>query len=269
MTLRTVTGLTTGILLTLLAAGCKNSDATGTPVPGQKADGTAAPKKEAAAPLGKPEVTMDATAWHAEFKKDPNAAKQKYKDKVIELTGTIDDVEDDSKGKVGYVCLKVMGDHLRVRVATKDKKPWLTVAPGSQVRVKGKVPESGRPGELFEGEVVDPGAVKPTFLTAEQIAKEYAADRKATVEKYQNKRMNVEGSIIEKGKSQNCEVQVKLKGQGDIVVSCCFAGVANEIKLLLDAAEPGQKLKVFGFLEFDDSNKKIILLSACALTEVQ
>jgi hypothetical protein len=114
---------------------------------------------------------------------------------------------------------------------------------------------------------VDLGAVKPTFLTAEQIAKEYAADPKATREKFQNKGANVEGEIIEIGKEQYCDVRVRLKGHGDIVLSCCFSGDLN--KQVFAAAKPGQKLKVYGFLEFDDSNKKIISLSACYLTEIQ
>jgi hypothetical protein len=254
-----MTGLAAGVLFTLIAVGCKKSDATGTTGGEQQTE-------VVAGLLGKPDVSMDATAWHAEFKKDANAAKRKYMGKVVELTGTIDDVEDDFKHRFGYVCLKVTGD--RVRVATKDKKPWLTVAPGSQVKVKGKVQESGRPGELFEAEIVDPGTVKPAFLTAEQIAKEYAADRKAAAEKYQNKRVNVEGEIIEMGKSQYCDVQVKLKGQEDIIVSCCVSGDIN--KQVLDAAKPGQKLKVFGSLElYDDPAKKIILLGNCALTEVK
>jgi hypothetical protein len=264
---RTMIGLA-GILFVAFAAGCKKSDTTGATGAESKKDGAAAdPKKEAAAPLGKPDVTMDAVAWHAEFKKDNKAAKQKYKGKVVELTGTVRDLTDDPYGNVGYIYLEVKGDILGVRVATKDKKPWLTVAQGSQIKVKGKEPEAGLPADLFEAEIVDAGP-NPAMLSAEQLAKEYTADRKATAAKYNEKRVNVEGEVVEKGKSQYCDVQLKLKGAGEITISCCFGGAANTQGL--GAAKPGQKLKVFGTLSLlDNPNEKVIHLNTCALTELQ
>src|SRR6516162_6619819 len=119
--------------------------------------GTNEPTTTKPEPLGKPDVTLDAVAWKKEFEKGQQAAEQKYKDKVIELSGVVSMISDDPFDTVGYVHLDVPKDILGVRCVTTDKKPWLTLSVGSKVKIKGKSSPGGLPGDLLGAEISDPG----------------------------------------------------------------------------------------------------------------
>jgi hypothetical protein len=266
MTNRSLLGLAVGALLAALAAGgCTKKDEGSAKGPPAGAE----PKRDAYnEPLGAPEVTVTPAEWHAEFKKDSKAATAKYKGKVVELAGEVSTVSGDPYDNVGYVFLKVPGDILGVRCATRDKKPWVKVSPGSQVKVRGRISGTYSTGDLDPAEITEAGPNPGVVISAQQLAKEFAADRKAAREKYDNKSAYVDGEITEKGSSQYCGIQLKLKGEGDAYVSCCFGKAANTKPL--ESAKPGQKVKVFGTLSVIDGEKqKEVYLNTCELTELQ
>src|SRR6266849_2425185 len=70
--------------------------------------------------LGEPDFQLDVAQWHAEFAKDTKAAVEKYKGKIVELSGTVEFVAEDRSEHVGCVFLKVEGAPLQDRCATTD-----------------------------------------------------------------------------------------------------------------------------------------------------
>jgi hypothetical protein len=227
------------------------------------------PRKLVIQPLGQPDVAVDPAAWHAEFKKNPKAALAKYKDKVVELAGTVKGVGEDPHGQVGYVYLAVEGSLLGIRCATADKTPWRKVAPGSKVKIKGKVEEEvggGRLGSLFPAEIVEAGPNPAPILAAPELAKEYAADRKAVREKYDAKWVYVEGEVTEKKSPQEGgAVRLTLKGDKGISIDCGFPAESN--KKALEAVKVGSSVKVLGQLSvFADEQDTGVALTFCQLT---
>jgi hypothetical protein len=229
--------------------GCGKSGDTGTAT-------TGAPQATEAS--NQADYTMDVAQWHAEFSKDPTAAVEKYKGKVIDVSGTVEYVSEDPIQQVGCVFLKVDGPPLQDRCATNDKKPWLKVSPGSKVKIRGKIPEFGLPCDLVGAEIVEAGPDPAVVVSAEALAKEYAADGKAATTKFDDKWAHVEGEVVEKTTSQDCAVLLRLKGDNDVAVSCCF-GERN--KKAVEGVKPGAKVKVFGQLSLW-KEKEVILNSS-------
>jgi hypothetical protein len=258
MTARFAIGSVSFVLCAALcASGCgKTGDSTAGP-------GSADPPTAAhAGSSGQADFSLDASQWHAEFSNDPTAAVEKYRGKVIELSGTVEFVSEDPAEQVGCVYMKVDGPPLQDRCATMDKKPWLKVSPGSTVKLRGKVPDFGLPRDLVGAEIVETGPNPAVVISAPQLAKEYAANGKAATEKFDDKWAHVDGEVLEKAMSKDCAVLLKLKGEDDVIVSCCF-GERN--KRPLEQVKVGTKVKVFGQLSL--WKEKEVLLNSPILSE--
>ena len=105
-------------------------------------------------------------------------------------------------------------------------------------------------------------AMKPT--TAVKLTKTYATNRKAAKEKYREKWVNLEGEIIDAKVVAGNDMIVRLKGDGDLIVNCSI------VKNGLEAAKPGQTVKVFGQLNVADADSvKVVYIYATALTELK
>jgi hypothetical protein len=213
------------------------------------------PTSSAPASLVKVDYTLDVGQWHAEFGKDPKAAFGKYNGKVVELTGEVEWVSEDPSQQVGCVYLRVEGAPLQDRCATIDKQPWLKVSPGSKVRIRGKMPEYGLPRDLEEAEIVEAGPNPALVMSAQQLTTEYAADRKAGNDKFDEKWAILEGEVVEKGPAKDCAVQLKLKGTDDVTVRC---GFGDRNKKPLDAVKVGSRVKVFGQLSIWKENEIVV-----------
>jgi hypothetical protein len=266
MSIRPFLVLVVGMLLAAgVAPGCSKKDET--PAKGG-AGGKEKEQGKAAQALGQPDVTMAAEAWNAEWKKDKDAAAARYKGKVVELSGTVQGADDDPYGEVGYVYLKAKDNLIGVRCATRNKKPWTKVSPGSEVKVRGRVPDFGLPGDLYEAEIVDAGPNPGVVITALELTREYAADRDAAAKKYHDKWAYVSGEVAEKTSSNFCKVLLKLKGEGDLTVACC-TGAASDTKAL-DALKAGANVSMFGKLAvFSDPKRKEVGLDMAKLTEAK
>src|SRR4051812_21276940 len=81
----------------LAASGCNKTD-SGNSSKDSTNQGTGKPVDTNKAA----DVTVDAKAWHAEWKKDKVAAAKKYQGKVIEVSGVVANVESDPTGQGGY-----------------------------------------------------------------------------------------------------------------------------------------------------------------------
>jgi hypothetical protein len=257
--------------LAWLVSGCSKSVPTadsGSPPGGEKPAGHTA-GVVSGKPIGKPlkaDVSLTPDEFHAEYKKDPKAVQDKYMDKVIELSGVVSMVTDDPFNTFGYIFLEVKGNLVGVRVATLDRKPWLKVSEKSTVKVWGKI-DTTLPG-LYQAWVIESGPNPALTITANDLAKEFKADKKAASAKYHDKFAHVEGVVAAVGKAEFCPVQVTLKTDNDVLVKCCFGGASflDPVKAL----KPGKKVKVFGKLAvFDFDESKEVSVDMCLLSFVE
>jgi hypothetical protein len=261
MSARPLLALAAGLLvITLAAPGCSKKEE---PPKGGGPPADGGGKGSAPQALGKPDLTVTPAEWRAEFKKDPEAARAKYKDKVVEMSGTVSSVRPDPYGEVGYVNLDVPNDFEGVRCVLADKKPWTKVSPGSKVKVKGR--SSDRTGgDLSPCEIVEAGPNPAVVISAQELAKQFAADRKAARKKYDEKWAHVKGEVAEKIADK---VALRLKGEGGISVLCYFP---QPYKQMLDAVKAGSKVDLFGELSvFDGPQDKEVTLNKCVVTDVK
>jgi hypothetical protein len=230
-------------IVLVFTLGCAKKDGTTQP-------GGDSPRANAASgadlATAKADFTLAAADWLKEWKNDSKAAQAKYKGKTVELQGEVRSTSEDPYGNVGYVFLTVEGETLGVRCATSDKEPWLMVGPGCKVKMKGKAAESGLSGDLYPCVIAESTPNTTQTITAQQLTKEFTADKKATKEKYDGKLLIVEGELVNKGKSEFCALLVELKGEGNTKVLCCCGAMSEDQRKRNDALKIGQKIKVCG-----------------------
>jgi hypothetical protein len=201
----------------------------------------------------KPDHTFTAQAWFEECKKDPAAAKAKYKDKVIEVEGEVSSVVDQTTNPpMALIHLKVEKDILGVRADCTPADLWKTVFPKSKTVVRGYHGENSfLTGELYPCVVVKTDGKVESFKAAE-LAAEVSKDRKAAAEKYKEKWCWVEGKMLST-KKDNLGVNILvIEGVGKDNIEC---GIPAEAAAKFKALKPGATVKVFGELtvfEFSD-----------------
>src|SRR4051794_16467528 len=229
---------------------------------GGKADPGAPPKADLA--RAKADVTMDAESWHAEWAKGIEAASNKYKGKIVELSGVVDHPSDDPYCKVGYIYLKIKSGGIGPRCALDDPAPWLKVGPGCTIKIKGVVPEFGSAGSLYPCIVVESSPNTCQEITAVQLAKEFAADKKAAEDKYRDKWLIVVGELTGKEPSKIDEgrfIYLILKGDGGVGVKAYVPHNTDERKKANDDLKSGQKIKVCGEARLDLNGKDLQISS--------
>jgi hypothetical protein len=217
-------------------------------------------------PLGKPDYVMDVDKWHAEFKKDKDAAEKKYNGKVIELAGVVKWLVHDYHEDSGPVWLRTPGGGVSIRADMKDKMPWLKVSPGSKVTVRGIC--AGVSEVLLSAEIVSAGPNPGIVISAQQLTKEFRTDRKAATSKYEEKSAYLDGQLVQKRRIEN-RFELVLKGDQDWTFTCDFRNVGDNLSKIIDSAMPGQKVKVFGQIHISDEDKNNIWLYQSCLTELK
>jgi hypothetical protein len=230
--------------------------------PSEKTDPGVPPKADLARATAA--VATAADSWHAEWKKDREAAAKKYKGKIVELSGVVDHPGDDPYCRVGYIWLKIKKDAFGVRCALDDPAPWLKVGPGCTIKIKGVVPEFGLDGDLYPCVIVESSPNTCQEITATQLAKEFAADKKAAEEKYRDKCLIVEGELTGKEPSKIDEgrfIYLTLKVDGAVGVKGYVANNSEELRKANDGLKAGQKLKVCGKAGLDLAGKNVEISS--------
>jgi hypothetical protein len=241
----------------LSGAGCGKTQEQAAPTPaGPSAPGGDSDKAKPKVDLAKasPDVTTDAESWHAEWKKDAEAARKKYKGKIVELSGVVEHPDDDPYGRIGYIWLKAKSDILGPRCALDDTAPWLKVGPGCTIKIRGTVPDFGLSGDLYPCVIVESSPTTCLEITAARLAKEFAADKKAALDKYEKKWLIVEGELTGKEPSKIDEgrfIYLTLKGDGAVNVRCYIANNSDYQRKANEDLEVGQKMKVCGELGTD------------------
>lgn len=188
------------------------------------------------------DFTLTAEAFYKEYQADKGAAERKYKGKVIELTG-----ETDGHGRniseEAFVSLKVEKQLIGVRCFTADDQPWGKAVKGQKVKVKGKWPEFTISAALVYCVFVETGEYKGISITAAALAKEYEADRAATVKKYDHKHLVLSGEVAAKEFNSAGAATIQFKVDGKIKVNCSFTAFEKDAT---KAIKVGQKLTVVG-----------------------
>ncbi|MBP3958692.1 hypothetical protein J8F10_25890 [Gemmata sp. G18] len=184
----------------------------------------------------KPDVVITAEEWakQSEDAGKPSAPFDKNVGKIVDLTGVVKNVGV-------YLALETTPDRLPLIVPTTEKEPWKKVFPGQTVRLRARI------NELVHWEIIDVKGAMPDKFTAEQLAREVAADKKGMESKYKDKYIIVSG-IIEKAEvSEYGHAYVTLKSpSGGGVVKCFFSGSLGSEKARNKSFQPGMKLVAVG-----------------------
>jgi hypothetical protein len=213
---------------------------------------------------GKADFTLDADTWQAEWEKDKKAAKEKYKGKIVELSGVVDRANDDPYLKNGYIYLKLKKSLFGLRCTLDDLAPWLTVAPGCTIMLKGIASDIYSDGQLYPCVIIQSSPNTCLEITASQLAKEFTKDKDAAVKKFHDKRLIVEGELASKEPSKLDKGQfiyLTLKGDGAVSVRCYVANNTSDRQQANDSLKVGQKLKVCGEADID-VNAKVATISS-------
>jgi hypothetical protein len=244
--------------MSLFAIGCSRGANDGS----QASPSDTQPSGARASGSGSTNVVMTAEDFSAEWLKNSKDV-DKYKDEVLELTGTVEYAVD--KGTevgldMGCVHLAAPGAPNGFPCFTTDKEPWLRVCSGSTVKIRGVVLEEfGDPVSsnacLWKlGQTREYKPRRSNYVTAE-----FAADlQKATAKYIENpefkshkKQLYLEGEVLEQPAETTAFKLLKLRGDGMWVIECHFIEPHRKKTASL---MPGTKVKVLG--EIDDSPEK-------------
>ena len=114
---------------------------------------------------------------------------------------------------------------------------------GQKIKLKGKFPESAYGTPLMDCVIVELSPSPVIVLSAEQLAKEYAANSEAAKKKYQDKYLRVTGEIVDRQINSAGAVAIYLKGADKVRVVC---GVTSLEKNLTRSLRIGQQLTLVG-----------------------
>src|SRR5262249_8818295 len=190
-----------------------------------------------------------------QFTKDKKATKKKYESAALELSGTIGVIVKGYEGEA-FLIFSTKGEDpvSRVSALMVDPEPWAKLSPGQKVKLR-RTCRFTPYQALFESVIVEAGPNPAVVITAERLAEEYAADRKATVDRYLKKYFILSGEVEKKEEHKSKFIAVYLKGKNGIRVECGFPGdsiycpMAESIKI-------GQKVRVFGEFSLIEKQKK-------------
>lgn len=263
------------LLLTVVSAGCgKPADppaAVTQPLgaepaqakPDQPKD-TPGPKQTADKEVPVPVYSAEAFYKLAKSMLDDEAVFERHKGKLVEVTGEVEFVGRTTES-YPHLMLKVEGhEFLGVMCRTVDPEPWVKVAPGQKVRIKGRCPDflSVLPC-LLSGEVVEASEYTAIRLTALDLAKEQATNSKLTESKYYGKPMVVTGEVLSIEKTDPSLTRVKLASGNEVSVTLI---VDRQNKVLFHKTEKGQKVQIFGTCLAHESLDDVTLISCVPIS---
>lgn len=189
-----------------------------------------------------PAFKLTAEDFHKEYEADKNAAAQKYKGKVIELSGEVQTVKRIDADR-SMLLLKVEKSFFGVQCVTTEEQPWAKVAPGQQIKIKGKWPEFSAGAAIIDCVFVETGEYAAIRISAADLAKEYAADGEAAVKKYDKKYLVITGEVVSKEFNSVGAGAVVLKTGNKVKVECSFTADEKDV---VKAFKVGQSIKVVG-----------------------
>ncbi len=174
---------------------------------------------------------ITARDYYNEFEKDEDATQSKYAGAEIELTAKVQMVQMSEidpgvfKPAIMLVAAPKEGKSFStdfMHCIMKEPEPWKKIGPKGMLTVKCRLDtETFALVPVFnEGEIVSYEGDLYEFATAEALAKAYAADKDAFVEKYDDKQVIVTGVVESTSKAtEDDNAGLVLKGADGVNLS--------------------------------------------------
>jgi hypothetical protein len=260
-------GWLTIVLLVLFVAGCKNAteSTANTSSEKTKVEGRSLKDQAADRLRASPDLTLTADELGKEQNKDEKATQEKYKGKVIELTGIVTGISRDIALEP-FIDLKVSGEIVQLLLYPTEPRPWDKALPRQRVKLNVMyLVEPGRVTRLLGGPFLEVTGVPNPTVTAEELAKAYAADAEKADQKY--------GWVTARGLILTGEI-AKVEGdkQGLPVV---FLKTGTSLSLRCRPDEesarglaPGMKIKCIGHSFGLGEDKTEIRIVSCLVTDI-
>jgi hypothetical protein len=180
-----------------------------------------------AQPLDRISISADDLA--KAFKDNEAAANERFLNHVVEISGTVQSV-GATYDPGGYIYLG------GIKWETEDKEPWAKVLPGQSVVVEGKF----KPGVKMKIMKVSGHRLA---VAAEQLAREFQADRDTANAKYKDKWLEVHGKVTKVEQNAGEFPSVFLEGNNNMLIQCrCQSETENFAKKL----QPGDQVRLVG-----------------------
>jgi hypothetical protein len=211
MTSRIVSSAALG-LLACLSAGCGKKE--------EKASPTEVPKEEPKA------IALDAVELTKQLKTDPAKTNEEYKDKLVEVAGIVDSVDQTARADKGEITLRGFEPEgepeMKVRCDLPNaalEKALTTLSEGQQVKVKGHYLPDPTNMRVYltkcEVQEVTPSTLFKT--SSVDLAKRYAAGTAAARKELGGKDLLVTGKVLDLKRDGVARV-VLLEGSGTVAV---------------------------------------------------
>jgi len=187
----------------------------------------------------KPDLVWTADELRKEVKANGFQFHTKYRDKVIQVSGTVFDFDPFSYyAPANTITVQLETNPAFIYFHMAGREPWAKVVPGQPATLRGRVPRDSEfiNEPLVQCVVVEPKQSPAVQLTADQLCRDARTDAK----KYNNAYMVVAGEVT--GKS-NFPLYLELKGDDQTKVRC---QIVSKLKFTIDPIQVGQKIKVFG-----------------------
>ena len=188
-------------------------------------------------------VRLDPEAFAAEVAKGERAAATKYKGKAIELSGKVADVHRAADGRVFISLPAKSAGILGVTCFLKDPDVFGKVVKGQDVTVRGKVGDMPVGVQLADCELVNVGPSPALTYTAQEMAAEWARDRRAAGRKWAGKVVIVSGVVADTRANDVGAINAFLRGADPVWVDCGFTAFE---KAAAEKIKAGDRVKVVG-----------------------
>ncbi|MDB5310380.1 MAG: hypothetical protein JWO38_4582 [Gemmataceae bacterium] len=217
------------------------------------------PKKESGPPA---DFKMTSEELQKECK-DRKAAEAKYKGKIIELSGTVEEAKAGYDGKRGIIFLsstdpKSLG--IGGMCLIDDPNPHGKFAKGQTIKVKGKFTGVAIGPTLEACTVLEKGPDTAVRITSEELAKDYTADRAATEKKCDKRTLVITGEVAVINTDDKKVEFLELKGDGATRIECRYGLSINTLK---DKLKPGDKVTLVGEMFGFRNEKGLFVVISC------
>lgn len=139
---------------------------------------------------------------------------------------------------------------------------WKRLCPGQTVKFRGRVTEGSSFNEVEECCIIEKGPSPAIEMQAEELAKLYATNPKATNARFQGKSIFITGQLAMRNdvsRSGPKQVEFVLKGNTDVEIICQFHEASDAPSVL--EATPGSKISLVCDYSFLDRGPKAIVLT--------
>lgn len=216
------------------------------------ADFAKLPKAVAAKPSEQrpADATFTPAEYVAEFDKLKDNMGRKYEGKVIELKGTVKGLGRHS-GRPELLVISPGKEQEYVRCFMPEGEEfWARISKGQEVTVEGLVRQPQGNPMLTDCGIASSGPPTGVTISAEELAREFAADGTKAAAKYEGKSFILTGEVVSTSEwSTFCGVELKGAGKP---VECVFRSDKERDKKFV----PGAKLKLYA--EYDGNGTRLM-----------